>query len=743
MSGLISQIPVTETAFSNLQWLEGQRTTGESVKIPAALMQTGPNIDLFTSIGSVTVPTGVNVVQTSGYSTAGVGQGVYVSDSLATSALAASCPNFCKLSADGRYWRLDGDYITVDQGGATGTVGVNDQPAIQAAINYAQTIGIQRVTFPQAAYELWCPIRTTQTLPGGPELDGYPIIITTAMSLQGKPTGTSLTFKNSLGGPNTVITQTTTWGQWIGGGIWVNPNYTGATANIPFIDIENLTLVGTSAFTPGSGLTPPPNTGVNLSDKGIGMPSGPYGVVKMTLRNIIAHDFQAEIFYGGALKANSTLVAENVELYNSNQCAWNPTGIGKVFATNLYCHDCYLASEIILGQGHTYVDCTFANAYNAGCVGTQYFSSGYPYWFPFSDTSEEPTWCNYINTTFQNITQVLLGSWNRGSITLIDCSMYNPNWNDANIYLDMLVIIDQSSRGNFLLKGPDNLTTPFASGYPAAGNIIPPSNITLNIDLRRTAYAQAQGYTTDLLDFSGLLDYSSIRISVTGEARYIVSQSVGTRPTGYAQPLVLFDQTIEKMPNGQPFGGYYTSSVTGPLSFDINWTAMNFSNVGSGSYPITVNTNYLYANGQLAIFYYRSGTGTLTFAPTGAGMKLGATRTLAVAGDKLTLRYDSTAGSWVEESFTSARQLIFSGSATYDAPSIATGGTTTTTVTVTGASVGDYVRSPSFGVSLAGLMATAYVSSANTVTVVLYNPTAGAIDLASTTLSIEVMKKVP
>ena len=164
---------------------------------------------------------------------------------------------------------------------------------------------------------------------------------------------------------------------------------------------------------------------------------------------------------------------------------------------------------------------------------------------------------------------------------------------------------------------------------------------------------------------------------------------------------------------------------------------------GGGTYPVTINTTYSYANGQQAIFYYSSGSGSMTFAPTGAGMKLGATRTLAVAGDKLTLRYDSTAGSWVEESFTSARQLIFSGSATYDAPSIAAGGTTTTTVTVTGASVGDYVRSPSFGVSLAGLMATAYVSSANTVTVVLYNPTAGAIDLASTTLSIEVMKKVP
>jgi hypothetical protein len=78
------------------------------------------------------------------------------------------------------------------------------------------------------------------------------------------------------------------------------------------------------------------------------------------------------------------------------------------------------------------------------------------------------------------------------------------------------------------------------------------------------------------------------------------------------------------------------------------------------------------------------------------------------------------------------------GSATYDAPSIAPAGTTTTTVTVTGAALGDFATC-SFGLTLAGLVATAYVSAADTVTVVLFNPTLGAIDLASTTLRVRVM----
>lgn len=75
------------------------------------------------------------------------------------------------------------------------------------------------------------------------------------------------------------------------------------------------------------------------------------------------------------------------------------------------------------------------------------------------------------------------------------------------------------------------------------------------------------------------------------------------------------------------------------------------------------------------------------------------------------------------------------GSKTYDPGSIAAAGTTTTTVTVSGATLGDAFL-PSFSLSLAGLQMTAYVSAADTVTVVLFNPTAGAVDLASGTLTV-------
>lgn len=78
-----------------------------------------------------------------------------------------------------------------------------------------------------------------------------------------------------------------------------------------------------------------------------------------------------------------------------------------------------------------------------------------------------------------------------------------------------------------------------------------------------------------------------------------------------------------------------------------------------------------------------------------------------------------------------------SGSAVWNPPSVATGAETSTTVTVAGAALGNYVQA-SFSLDLQALTLTAYVSSANTVTAVLANNTAGAVDLASGTLKVRV-----
>lgn len=81
------------------------------------------------------------------------------------------------------------------------------------------------------------------------------------------------------------------------------------------------------------------------------------------------------------------------------------------------------------------------------------------------------------------------------------------------------------------------------------------------------------------------------------------------------------------------------------------------------------------------------------------------------------------------------------GKATYDPPSLTDGNGATTTVTVTGAAVGDEAQA-AFSNALQGITVTAWVSATNTVSVRFQNETGGTLDLASGTLRAFVTPRV-
>lgn len=83
---------------------------------------------------------------------------------------------------------------------------------------------------------------------------------------------------------------------------------------------------------------------------------------------------------------------------------------------------------------------------------------------------------------------------------------------------------------------------------------------------------------------------------------------------------------------------------------------------------------------------------------------------------------------------------LLRGSKTFDWPSIAAGAQTTTTVTVTGAVLGDMVLGVSMDVDTLGVRFSGQVTAANTVTVTAANGTGGALDIASGTLAVLVAK---
>lgn len=77
------------------------------------------------------------------------------------------------------------------------------------------------------------------------------------------------------------------------------------------------------------------------------------------------------------------------------------------------------------------------------------------------------------------------------------------------------------------------------------------------------------------------------------------------------------------------------------------------------------------------------------------------------------------------------------GSATYDPPNIGSGAQASTTVTVTGAALGQFAIA-TFSLDTQLIELSANVTAADTVTVLFKNGTGGAIDLASGTLSVRV-----
>lgn len=80
-----------------------------------------------------------------------------------------------------------------------------------------------------------------------------------------------------------------------------------------------------------------------------------------------------------------------------------------------------------------------------------------------------------------------------------------------------------------------------------------------------------------------------------------------------------------------------------------------------------------------------------------------------------------------------ASPFDYTGSKTFDPSSLADGAGETTTVTVTGAALGDYAQA-SFSNDLSSITLTAWVSAADTVSVRFQNESGGVVDLASGTL---------
>lgn len=192
-------------------------------------------------------------------------------------------------------------------------------------------------------------------------------------------------------------------------------------------------------------------------------------------------------------------------------------------------------------------------------------------------------------------------------------------------------------------------------------------------------------------------------------------------------PIVLGAACYNINVSGVPFSEWATSIAAGTEGAAILCSdANNFGAITGCSLDIS---------GASAVPYFMEG---------------GSASRFSVVGNLL--RYSNTA-SWVSSSgytpggwqFLGAAPRVqgqLSGFATYDPPSLVDGAGATTTLTVTGAALGDAVTGVSFSLDLQGIIVTGWVSAANTVSVRFQNESGGTLDLASGTLRARVQKLI-
>lgn len=185
---------------------------------------------------------------------------------------------------------------------------------------------------------------------------------------------------------------------------------------------------------------------------------------------------------------------------------------------------------------------------------------------------------------------------------------------------------------------------------------------------------------------------------------------------------------VEKYYNSSEFGG--SAFPVQPAHADVTGATPSVNGAGFVRHTggVTI-TDFLDATAGQELFLLVGAATSITSSTTTIRLKNNLSRYFAANS---VLHLKNYNGVWHEVCGNSALY----GSATYNPDSIASGAQVTTTVTVTGAAIGDYTQA-SFSLDLGGLIVSSYISAADTATVIFANLTGGAVNLGSGTLRVK------
>ncbi len=637
-----------------------------STMISAAVNAVPPvqavSIDLFANLAARAMPAGATAFITGGCATGGLGGGTYVADALANAVLAAGHPAFCASDSTGRYFRLmamDGT-VAISQGGARGG-SHNDQPAVQATIDYAKAIGARSVLFDFDTVSIWNTPRVSEAVQQAPDAfaqDGQSLWVTAPVKFAGLSTGTHIQMLSISGTSLENGWQNVGDNVWRGAGI----NLIGGTAASPgsngltWFAMENIWLDGGCAYTGvRSAVTPGSPDGPDLTNKGIRLQNAECD--QITLINCRISGFKGEACYISGT-TQTLQILRNTQIWGSNQCAFNPS-TGVVQADNCDFGGSFLATECLGGIGGRYTNCRFYDSVQTSVTGGPANGQLYNYGYPTRLAAQAPPWIDLVACDFHNAGQVLIGNYVRiirGRATDIALVLdATSNGSLTSAYIDLEYTIDQANQNPICsLVGPVTLTT-VIPGAVGANYILPPSDVHVRLNIHRTGWAISQRFYAVAYSITGYIDQNSCSLSV-GEADGVAYMV--TPISNLALPLVAMagPTSSHLIGSGRPLGVYPAMISSGPYALTVSNPRMSLLYTGAAvAIAITMAAPFAspfgYAFGQRSRIYWDTATTTgtsFTFGRNGAGLRLNADCTLALFGDWIEVEFNASTGLWHE-----------------------------------------------------------------------------------------------
>ena len=632
----------------------------------ARATQANPSDGLFADLAAKIFPADTVIVHSSGHSSLGVGAGSYISDSLATAQLVADHPRFAFTDAGGRHFRLlpNRDAITVEQGGARGLAGINDQPAIQDAIDYAGAVGIGTIGFSKAHYELWAPIRISPASDHAAP-DGHFLVVSNTLALRGvSGERTVLDCLSESGRSPETNWQDVGGSVWRGNGIYIRGDTSAAApAQLPVerIELERLVFRGNTSRTENNNFPANPVTGDgwDITHKGFRIQDSHVGDIIMRDTEFVG--WKGEMFYVVGYAPRS-IHAERCRMLTGNANAWNPQVSCPTTVIDCEFGDCFQAAEALSQGGATYRNTLFRDCDRLWFVGGESPLVGYHYRWAHRDEGGTETICRFDGCEFRNVNEALVGSYVRGKLktvdtmVLMDCSTLFAV-EDTSLKIDAW--LDQTNgTPPVVLTGPGALNEQVPSS-PAGTYRLPIRNVHVSLSCFRTRLATAQSRHWGAPQWNGHVEPNcSILI---GYGEFALDGPVRT----YNNPPISFPLVAHRNPITTQFFGAPNSLWHGSVGANgefVPRSALCATGVDTEStfdlhLPIApaAGTNFGYAEGQVIRIYKRGNTGGLRFVRDGhASFVVPQTRVLDNDFDWIDFRWNIHAGRWEEGAFWSS-----------------------------------------------------------------------------------------